>query len=270
MTRTVYFEDVDVGIPTKSCGGSLSNEGLPLLPQVKTGRGYKVGNHLEPFNSIQNNLDDCDRQSSDDTIIALPLDSHYNGDDNPDRGECNPHSGEQHLVASNPTPNSIKNNVNGYDCQSSKDMIIEVPLDSYYDGDDNPDGGECNPHSGEQHFLVSNPNSMDNNDNEFKVDVTPIFVIDEGKGKQTKRNSLSKAHGLPLLLCHMEGVVFHLQELSNRQVKGFNLKMQFQKPIEETSTEKEATVIATEKGERGDDNREGERGDGDEGSLPFN
>ncbi|KAM7489107.1 hypothetical protein LguiB_026591 [Lonicera macranthoides] len=130
---------------------------------------------LEPLNSIQNNLDDCDYQNSDDIIIALPLNSHYNGDDNPDRGECNPHSGAQHLVASNPTLNSIKSNVNSYDRQSSKHTITEVPLDSHYDGDDNPDGGECNPHSGEQHLLASNPNLMENNDNKIKVDVTPIF-----------------------------------------------------------------------------------------------
>ncbi|KAM7466939.1 hypothetical protein LguiB_014501 [Lonicera macranthoides] len=115
---------------------------------------------LEPLNSIQNNFDGYDRQSSNDTIIAVPLDSHYNDDDNPDRGECNPHNGEQHLVARNPNHNSIKNNLDGCNHQSCEDTIIVMPLYSHYDGDDNPDGSECNPHNDEQHLLASNLNPI--------------------------------------------------------------------------------------------------------------
>ncbi|KAM7478469.1 hypothetical protein LguiA_026682 [Lonicera macranthoides] len=83
---------------------------------------------LEPPNSIKNNLDSSDRQSSEDAIIAMPLNSHYNSDANSDSSECNLHSGEQHLVANNPNPNSIKNNLDGCDRQSSEDTIVAVPL----------------------------------------------------------------------------------------------------------------------------------------------
>ncbi|KAM7500234.1 hypothetical protein LguiA_024648 [Lonicera macranthoides] len=41
--KKIYFEDVGVGIPAKSCGGSLSAGGLPPPPpQVKRGRGVVV------------------------------------------------------------------------------------------------------------------------------------------------------------------------------------------------------------------------------------
>ncbi|KAM7481788.1 hypothetical protein LguiB_006371 [Lonicera macranthoides] len=83
---------------------------------------------LEPPNSIKNNLDSSDRQSSEDAIIAMPLNSHYDSDANSDSSECNLHNGEQHLVANNPNPNSIKNNLDGCDRQSSEDTIVTVPL----------------------------------------------------------------------------------------------------------------------------------------------
>ncbi|KAM7511067.1 hypothetical protein LguiB_009942 [Lonicera macranthoides] len=38
-------------------------------------------NELEPPNSIKNNIDSGDGQSSEDTIIAVPLDSYFNGID---------------------------------------------------------------------------------------------------------------------------------------------------------------------------------------------
>ena len=52
---------------------------------------------LEPPNSIKNNPDGGDCKRSENTIVAVPLDSHYYGDDNFDGNDCSPDNGESRL-----------------------------------------------------------------------------------------------------------------------------------------------------------------------------
>ncbi|KAM7476610.1 hypothetical protein LguiB_023853 [Lonicera macranthoides] len=108
-------------------------------------------NELEPSNSIKNNIDDGDGQSSEDTIIAVPLDSYFNSID------CNLDNGESRL------------NPNGrceqpYELKPDDDCLFDLPLTT------------C-----EQSLSMvgSNLSHTKNNVKEIKIDVTQVFTTNE-------------------------------------------------------------------------------------------
>ncbi|KAM7528647.1 hypothetical protein LguiB_032057 [Lonicera macranthoides] len=73
-------------------------------------------NELEPPNSIKNNIDGGDGQSSEDTIIAVPLDSYFNGID------CNLDNGESRL-----DPNGRCEQP--YELQPDDDCLFDLPCE---------------------------------------------------------------------------------------------------------------------------------------------
>ncbi|KAM7498251.1 hypothetical protein LguiA_022665 [Lonicera macranthoides] len=105
-------------------------------------------NELEPPNSIKNNIDGGDGQSSEDTIIAVPLDSYFNGID------CNFDNGESRL-----DPNDRCEQP--YELQPDDDCLFDLPCEQSLS------------------MVGSNPSHTTNNVKEIKIDVTPVFTTDE-------------------------------------------------------------------------------------------
>ena len=98
---------------------------------------------LEPPNSIKINPDGGDGQSSEDTIVATPLDSHYCDNDNFDGKDCNPDNGESRL-----DPNG--GSEQPYELNPDDDCLLSLLM------------ADC------EQSLPS-----------IKIGVTPVFVTDE-------------------------------------------------------------------------------------------
>ncbi|KAM7465712.1 hypothetical protein LguiB_013274 [Lonicera macranthoides] len=113
---------------------------------------------LEPPNSIKNNIDSGDGQSSENTIIVVPLDSNFDGID------CNLDNGKSHL-----DPNGHCEQP--YKLKPDDDCLFNLSL------------ATC-----EQSLSMvgSNSSHTKNNVKEIKIDVTQIFtMVEVSTGKVT-------------------------------------------------------------------------------------
>ncbi|KAM7474430.1 hypothetical protein LguiB_021673 [Lonicera macranthoides] len=109
---------------------------------------------LNPPNSIKINPNGGDGQCSEDTIVAVPLDSRYFGNENFDGNDCNLDNGESRI-------DSNGGGEQPYELNLEDDCLLSLPMANYK---------QSLP-------VVSNPS--ENNVKEIKINITPVFVTDE-------------------------------------------------------------------------------------------